>query len=280
VLRGSTLVDSANLSFLSGSPANEDVWYPSADCDGKLFVVADQESYNGTLDYDIYLSTYALVGDQITVGEGHKYIAVSTTAERTPEIACAASSGGPLRTTMVVWHDVTSDNVGDIEAGAYAASSFAQFCDPSVDFVAACPCGNPPTLANRGCNNSANTGGAYMVGFGSGAVGDVILGAYAMLPSALCIFSQGDALIPNGVTFGDGIRCAGGQILRLATKTATGGGSTFPASGDPTIQQRSADLGAPILPGTKRYYYAYYRDPAAYGCSSAFNTTNSLQVQW
>jgi hypothetical protein len=100
---------------------------------------------------------------------------------------------------------------------------------------------------------------------------------------ALTVFNQGNAVLAASLPFGQGVRCVGGSLKRLYTKTATAGGATVPAPGDPTIHARSAALGDPIAPGTTRSYYAYYRDPTVQGgCSSAstFNTTQAVQAIW
>jgi hypothetical protein len=104
--------------------------------------------------------------------------------------------------------------------------------------------------------------------------------------NALCIFLMGDAELASRVPFGDGLRCAGGQLLRLATKTAVQGWARFPdfAAGDPSIQARAQSLGAPIPPGATRVYQTYYRDVAASFCpppaGGAFNVTNGVRIVW
>jgi hypothetical protein len=281
LLRGSMLIDSADLTQLSGAPTGEDQWYPSVDCDGSAFVVADQETYNGTLDYDVYVSTVHVVGNQLTVGEGHVNLAASTSAERLVDVACAQSSGGPSRESMIVWCDMSGTPSGDIEGAHYDASPFAQFCDPDTDGVVACPCNNPPSSAHRGCNNSANTGGAFLWATGNVSPDTVVLHANSTTPNALCLFVQGSLFNPSGALFGDGVRCVAGAQQRLGLKTAVGGSSAFPGPGDPSITARSAALGFPISAGQKRFYFVYYRDPAFYACNIAtFNATNALQVQW
>ena len=95
------------------------------------------------------------------------------------------------------------------------------------------------------------------------------------------IFLQGDTLLTDGAVFGDGIRCAGGDLLRLYTKTASSGAVTAPEAGDPSITARSAALGDPIAPGSPRFYQVYYRDPEAAFCPGAtFNVGNALRIVW
>ncbi len=159
------------------------------------------------------------------------------------------------------------------------------FCIPLVAAIA-CPCSNPGA-GGAGCSNSQpGSQGALLSASGSTSPDSVALTAQSMLPTALCIFLQGDAQVAGGVVFGDGVRCAGGQLLRLAIKNANGGTAIFPspAGGDPTISARSAQLGAPIAPNSDRFYQTYYRDPSATFCpapqGSTYNITNGVIVHW
>lgn len=149
---------------------------------------------------------------------------------------------------------------------------------------AACPCANSGGLG-RGCNNSANTGGAVLGATGSPSLSTdtLVLVCAGELPSALSIPSQG-TLVIDPVFFGDGLRCVGGSLKRLYTKSAVGGVVTVPQPGDPSISARSATLGDPIPLGASRFYYTYYRDPSASFCpdppGKTWNISSSLAVVW
>jgi hypothetical protein len=104
-------------------------------------------------------------------------------------------------------------------------------------------------------------------------------------PTAFSIVMQGNTLLPNGVVYGQGVRCAGGATKRLFTKTAVAGSITAPdfGAGDPTVSARSAAKGDVIQAGQSRYYLVYYRDPIVLGgcpASSTFNATQTGQVTW
>jgi hypothetical protein len=148
----------------------------------------------------------------------------------------------------------------------------------------ACPCGNVGG-AGRGCANSgAGSVGASLTATGSPGADSIVLTATDMLPTSFNIFLQGSGLATHGNVFGDGIRCAGGQLLRLAVKSAVNGTSQFPAAGDPSIQTRSAALGSPIPGCSTRYYQVYYRDANLAFCpappGNSWNVTNGIQVTW
>src|SRR6185295_18685313 len=79
--------------------------------------------------------------------------------------------------------------------------------------------------------------------------------------SGFGIFIQSSSLIPSGSTFGAGIRCSGGLLLRLFVKPITDGSAKIPSTGDVSISVRCLSLGFPINAGDTRYYQTFYRDP-------------------
>jgi probable HAF family extracellular repeat protein len=173
---------------------------------------------------------------------------------------------------------------GEQSAGLVRFGEFpgASFC--SVDTVAsACPCAQSGALGH-GCASSQNPGGALLSASGTSSPDAVVLTTAGELPSALSIFLQGDAQVSAGVAFGDGIRCTGGHLLRLAAKHAVAGSAQYPQSGDPSITARSAALGFAIPSGATRYYQTYYRDPNATFCpppaGGTFNVTNGIAIVW
>jgi hypothetical protein len=93
----------------------------------------------------------------------------------------------------------------------------------------------------------------------------------------------GDAEIAPA-SFGDGLRCAGGNLKRLYAKNAVGGAVTAPEGAEPTISARSAALGDSIPTLATRIYQVYYRDPDPAFCpdpqGSTFNVSNGLRVLW
>jgi subtilase family serine protease len=162
--------------------------------------------------------------------------------------------------------------------GPFTAFCFGDGQDPLVTTL--CPCFNFGAT-NHGCANSVNASGAVLSATGTTSPDTVTLTSAGELNSSLSIFLQGDANTNSGILFGDGVRCASGQLKRLYTYNAVGGTVSAPAAFDPPITTQSANLGAPIPPGSKRYYQTYYRDPNLGFCSGmGFNVTNGMQVQW
>jgi len=147
-----------------------------------------------------------------------------------------------------------------------------------------CPCGNNGSTA-RGCANSnAGSGGAQLHGAGNTIPDTMTLTATDERPTALSIFLQGDVVLGTPVPFGDGLRCVGGNLKRIATVSASAGTVSYPGAGDPSISQRSATLGDPIPSGASRVYMTYYRDPSVTFCpsptGSTFNSTQAILLVW
>jgi hypothetical protein len=163
------------------------------------------------------------------------------------------------------------------------APLFLSYCSGDGGLPTACPCANFG-LAGKGCENSSGTGGAFLAAAGTTTPDTVVLSASDMLSSALHIYLQGNGNNASGVVFGDGVRCAAGQLLRLVVKNAVNGASEFPRPGDPSITEISAQLGAPIAPGSLRYYQTYYRDPVSGFCpappGNSWNVTNGVRIHW
>lgn len=172
------------------------------------------------------------------------------------------------------WNDY---QVADGAVGRYVVefdtTSGVAYCfgDGSGTF---CPCGNVGA-ADEGCQNSTGVG-AMVTGTGTSSVTAADLGfqATGLVPGQTAILFDGTAQLVNGngILFGDGLRCAGGQLQRRGYQTADGGGGAvwFPyQSGFGTW-----------LPGDTRQFQVWYSDPVGSPCASAFNTTNALEVNF
>lgn len=160
-------------------------------------------------------------------------------------------------------------------------ANFTQFCfgDGSSG---TCPCANQGQPA-RGCAHSADARGARLSAAGEPTLDSVVIAAHELPPTALCILLQGSATI-SAAAFGDGLRCAGGQLTRLYSRNASLGSLSLPGPFDAPIAARSAQLGAPIPTGSVRSYQFYFRDAAAGFCpapqGSTFNSTPALTIQY
>jgi hypothetical protein len=141
----------------------------------------------------------------------------------------------------------------------------------------ACPCGNSGA-ADSGCPNSANAAGAKLEASGSASIaGDTLVLTGTGMPNGTALYFQGRMPINGGTgaLFGDGLRCVGSVVVRMGTKTNSGGSSSYPVSGDTPISVKGADAAGQI-----RYYQCWYRDSTPFCTTSTFNLTNALQVTW
>jgi hypothetical protein len=143
----------------------------------------------------------------------------------------------------------------------------------------ACPCGNSsPTGDHSGCLNSLGTGGK-LVASGNPSIGnDTLVFSGSQMPNSSALYFQGTTQLNGGagVVFGDGLRCAGGAIIRLGTKSNSSGASQYPAAGDPSVSVRGLDAS-----GDVRTYQVWYRNADPTFCTpSTFNLTNGLQITW
>ncbi|MCY2961534.1 MAG: hypothetical protein NTY35_15330 [Planctomycetota bacterium] len=139
---------------------------------------------------------------------------------------------------------------------------------------AACPCANNGAAGN-GCANSVNANGGNLSATGSAVVGadTLALVGSGMPNTATALYFQGTAQL--NVPFGDGLRCVGGTVIRLGTKTNAGGASQYPVGADPLVSVRGL-----VPSGATRNYQAWYRNAAAFCTASTFNLTNGLQIVW
>ncbi len=165
-------------------------------------------------------------------------------------------------------------------ADANAARYVVEFDTvPSVSFChgdgtsTACPCSNPGA-SGEGCANSTGVGALLSTqGAASVVSQSFILTATGMPANQLGLFFQGNNAINSGqgVSFGDGLRCAGGAAKRLQIVNTDQTGAT----------QTTVDVAANggVVPGDLRRYQLWYGDPGS-PCGALFNFSNATEVTW
>jgi hypothetical protein len=165
--------------------------------------------------------------------------------------------------------------------------SATDVCVPGVGGVLACPCGNAqvPAGSSRGCNNSANTGGAVLTSSGLASLtGDSLhFGSAFAISDALSILMQGQLPLGTGAQFGQGVSCMSAVLLRMYVHTAVAGVTAFPQGVEQSVHVQSSVRGDVITSGSTRLYAAYYRDPTVLGSCAAtatYNVTQSQSLTW
>jgi len=139
----------------------------------------------------------------------------------------------------------------------------------------ACPCGNTGG-SGEGCANDTGSGGVLSAsGSTSIAADDLVLSATNLTPGPGLFFQGNNAVNSgNGNPFGDGLRCAGGNVVRLEVRFANSGNGFTTASTISVSTKGGVSAGQ-----TKRYQY-WYRDSGTSPCSSLFNLTNGYELTW
>jgi len=152
------------------------------------------------------------------------------------------------------------------------ASGGLSYCD-SVASIG-CPCGNTGAVG-EGCANGTGSG-AVMSGAGSASAGasSFVLSAVQLIPSQPGLYFQGNNAIAGGqgINFGDGLRCAGGAVVRLQVRFAASDGTSATTIDIATKGGVSA--------GDVKRYQIWYRDPNTSPCGAFFNLSNGLEVVW
>jgi hypothetical protein len=186
-----------------------------------------------------------------------------------------------LSRTTVDWAQAVVDgNISLVSDGALGCfvSVITQVTAFCTGDQGSCPCGNDNdgSSGSAGCANGTSTGGAALSATGSTSIAasDLNLSVQGATPSQPCLFFQGNNAISggSGVQFGDGLRCAGGGVIRLQVRFADVAGVAQTSIG-------VASVGGCVVGDLKRYQ-GWYRDPNLSPCGAAFNLSNGVELVW
>jgi hypothetical protein len=167
----------------------------------------------------------------------------------------------------------------DDDAGFQSGAVYVYEPEPASGVAyclcAAGPCGNADP--NAGCASSTGSG-ALLTARGATDPDGVNLLVAGAPAGQLALFFQGDDALQ--VSFGDGLRCAGGNVVRITTPPITigadGSAAYGPCFGDAPISSVTG-----VVPGSgeTRRYQLWYRDPAG-PCGATFNLSNGYEIVW
>ena len=140
-----------------------------------------------------------------------------------------------------------------------------------------CPCTNDNDGSPGGCDwgDSAFPGGAPVTATGSAsmAAADTYLSATAVANDFGLFFGAANQVNGgNGSPLNDGLRCAGGSLVRLTPPTLAAGNLTTTPSPVQTL-----DTGAAA--GVTRRYQYWFRTPGG-PCGQMANLTNGFEILW
>ena len=158
--------------------------------------------------------------------------------------------------------------------------SYVPFCPGDPGSATPCPCGNDNdgSVPSSGCANGLFQSGARLSGTGSASLSadTLVLAASALAPSQSGLYFQADNDLSPGIPWGDGLRCAGGSLIRLGVRFSDAAGSSDTSGFAQSISAKTGN----ITPGETKYYQCWYRDPLFSSCLTGFNLSNGLAVTW
>jgi hypothetical protein len=150
-----------------------------------------------------------------------------------------------------------------------------EFCDVATPYClcdAGAPCANIDPAA--GCQNSTGSGATLAASGSSSVAADTLaFAASNLLPNQPALLFVGENAVNGGagLPFGDGLRCAGGNVVRLGVDTPD-------TQGDASWGPGLAATGGWSAGDTRRFQ-AWYRDPGAGSpCGAGFNLSQGLEV--
>ena len=202
---------------------------------------------SGNATFRAFASDGTLIGQAIVASSPDRDLTIS-------------SGGAPIRALTFTNTDPLGLALDDLRHIVPAGPSAYCFGDGSAF---PCPCGNAGATGN-GCANGSFAAGARL-DFVPGPSLAVIQG----VPNQPILFFRGTQVVNGGVGvgFGDGLRCAGGSVVRLGVRILDSSGA-------------ASFLNLPTPPPGTSYYQGWYRDPTGSPCGSKFNLTNGLRVTW
>ena len=151
---------------------------------------------------------------------------------------------------------------------------------------ASCPCANFSAVGQMaGCVNSLGTAGRLDTTGIASVTSDTLVLNGTLVPNGPGLYFQGVNQLGGGLglTFGDGLRCTGGSVIRLGIVVASGNTSTYPTGVTPPNNVPISVKGF-ATPGAVLNYQLWYRDSGFsagdYCTPAAFNLTNAISVTW
>jgi hypothetical protein len=236
-----------------------------------------------------------LIDSKVAVYPGSSCPTFGTSLACNDDVQCPSCPFYPW-TSQIDW-DVVSGSTYMIQLGTFPASSTAaagnftveqyacdpacETCNPGAPYCAgddtgssSCPCSNPSTNGG-GCANGSGRGGTLDAEGAASITSDsLVLKSTDLLPNQPCLFFQGNNAINggDGNPFGDGLRCAGGGVVRLQVR--------FPDSSGNVETNISISVKGGCQAGDLRRYQNWYRDPVTSACGATFNLTNGYEITW
>ncbi len=195
------------------------------------------------------------------------------------ELGLGVAMFGNLIVAGAPGHDAKGTDAGS----AYVFSNETPgtgFCFGDWDGGDPCPCNNAndESIPGSGCDNGIFPSGANLTGIGKASVSDdtLVLVTTRAEPGNSGLFFQADNDLSPGIAWGNGLRCAGGNLRRLQVCSAD-------AKGASRTVVRVASKAGNVLAGDDKFYQCWYRttmNPPCGAGSGEFNATNGFRITW
>jgi len=268
--------------FYQNTAVVEDIWFTwDSNTSGTALLTFCGNTSTDT-KVSVYDGTGCPVGSSLTCNDdscgvtgfqSEVQFAVTCGQTYTIQIGCYPNYGAPTGGQGRFTVDVT---------GGSACFSGTIYCVADGSGTA-CPCGNNSTVADAaGCRNSLGTPGTLR-GNGSASISaDTLVLTSSFIPNGPGLYFQGTNQLAggNGALFGDGLRCAGGTVIRLGIVQAASNTSTYPSPNPPAVNAIPISAKGLNVAGNVRNYQLWYRDSASFCSPAVFNLTNGLNVTW
>ncbi len=175
------------------------------------------------------------------------------------------------------------DDGAPISGAAYiftAPHPGAGFCFGDPGSGAPCPCtnDNDGSVPGSGCGNGMFASGARLAGSGSASLAHdtLVLTTIHQEPHSQGLYFQADGDLSPGIVWGNGLRCAGGNLRRLQTRQADAAGTSFTTVGIPSAAGN-------VAAGDTKLYQCWYRNTINPPCGAGwedYNLSNGYAVTW
>jgi len=169
------------------------------------------------------------------------------------------------------------DDLGDFSGSAYLfavpQSEGSAYCFGDGSGTT-CACGNDAG-PGEGCANSTGAGAIlWAAGSPSASADELVLYASQVIPAQPAMLFAGLNAVHNGDGWplSDGLRCAGGGVVRLGIALPGPDGTAIWGPG-------LAEQGG-FAPGDLRRFQTWYRDPSGGPCGTGANLSNGLEISF
>lgn len=259
-LRGALVQADLDLTNQLSFDPSEDISSVDVDSDGFRYALAWNETWNNSLDLDVWMATLSPFGASLRTDEVWN-LAASTSLEWRPSVSgvhSSATSGSDAFT--VAWEGIQN------APGAPAFLQAAIYKAPD----------NPTCMTNSVCDPNANSTGypAQLMAYGSTAVSEDVVAFTVMgLPPGQFGYMLMSSTVAS-VPLSQGQLCLGGPQIRFngSVLQSTVAGAVF---FEPTLA--ALPQGTVVLPNSTWFFQYWYRDANPQPVS---NLTDAVRIDF